>query len=274
MKTNRRQWLLIFVVLLIVVVNIFPVFWMISSAFKTPAELFTSEIRLIPNQPTWENFRVALFDYDFPVWFVNSIGTTLGLSVFQIITSVMAAFALCYFHTRYNVAAFYFIIATMVIPFQVTMIPNYILVSKLHWMNRWESVIVPGIANATCFFFLYQHVRGIPRTYYEVATIEGAGSIWTMWNVVVGLCKGAISAMFILCIIDSWNQYFWPLLVLSKPESRTLTIGLQQFLDHEAGNRWGPFMATATLASLPIIVIYMAIQKNIIDAFITSGIKG
>lgn len=274
MKTKRNQVILGAVLAVIVVVNIFPVLWMISSALKTPVELFTSEIRLIPRQPTLENFRIALFEYDFLSWFINSVGTTLGLSVLQIATSVLAAFALSYYHTRMNEKVFYLIIATMVVPFQVTMIPNYILVSRLNWMNQWSAVVVPGIANATCFFFLHQHVRGIPRAFYEVANIEGAGSVWTLWNVVVGLCKGAISAMFILCVIDAWNQYFWPLLVLTKPESRTLTIGLQQFLDHEAGNRWGPFMATSTLATLPIIIIYMFIQRNIIDAFVTSGIKG
>ncbi len=274
MKIKRGQLVLNIALAVIVVVNIFPVFWMISSAFKTPTELFTSQIHLIPSAPTWENFRIALFEYDFMSWFGNSVGTTLWLSVLQIVTSVLAAFALSYYHTRLNEKIFFFIIITMVIPFQVTMIPNYILVTQAGWKDTWTSVVVPGIASATCFFFLHQHVRGIPRAFYEVATIEGAGSLWTLWNVVCGLCKGAISAMFILCVIDAWNQYFWPLLVLSKPESRTLTIGLQQFLDHEAGNRWGPFMATATLATMPIIVIYMCIQKNIIDAFVTSGIKG
>ena len=90
----------------------------------------------------------------------------------------------------------------------------------------------------------------------------------------IGLCKGAISAIAILTVIESWNIYFWPLLVLSKPEARTLTIGLKQFLDFESGNRWGPFMATATLASLPVVVVYLFLQKHIIAAFVSSGIKG
>lgn len=275
MKTKRVwQALLVAVLAVFMVINIFPILWMISSAFKLPNELFTKEIRLIPQAPTLDNFRVALFEYDFPVWFVNSVATTLGISILQIVVSIMAAFALSYYQTRFNEFVFYFLIATMVIPFQVTMIPNYILVSRMKLLNTWSAVILPNIAAATTFFFLRQHVRGIPKAYYEVATLEGASSLWTLFHVVIALCKGAISAMFILCVIDGWNQYFWPLLVLTKPTSRTLTIGLQQFLDHEMGNRWGPFMATATLASLPIIIIYICIQKNIINAFVTSGIKG
>jgi sn-glycerol 3-phosphate transport system permease protein len=110
--------------------------------------------------------------------------------------------------------------------------------------------------------------------FYEAALIEGARSPWILRHVVIPLCRSSILAMYILCVIDAWNLYFWPLLVLSRPEVRTLTIGLQQFLDHEAGNRWGPFMATATLASLPIIILYLFIQKRIIEAFVSSGIKG
>ena len=269
-----RGFALHMALILLVIVNIFPVLWMISSAFKLPTELFTKEIRLIPQQPTWENFRIALFEYDFPVWLLNSVVTTLGMSVFQVALLFMAAFALSYYRTRFNEAVFYMLIATMVIPFQVTMVPNYILISRLKLMNTWGAVILPNLASASTFFFLRQHVRGIPAVFYEVAHIEGGGSFHTLSHVVLGLSAGPVSAMFILCIIDGWNQYFWPLLVLTKPETRTLTIGLQQFLDHEAGNRWGPFMATATLASLPVIAIYLMIQRNIIQAFVTAGIKG
>jgi sn-glycerol 3-phosphate transport system permease protein len=247
---------------------------MISSAFKLPDELFTTEIHLIPDRPTLENFKIALFEYDFIRWFINSIITTLGISIGQIIIAILAAFAMCYYKTRFNEIIFYVLIATMVIPFQVTMIPNYILMSKMGLLNTRIAVILPTFANATTFFFIRQHFRSVPYALYEAAKVEGANSFWILRKVVIVLCKGSISAMFILCVIDGWNQYFWPLLVLTKSEMRTLTVGLQQFLDFEMGNRWGPFMATATMASLPIIIIYLFIQRNIIEAFVNSGVKG
>ncbi|MEG2622549.1 MAG: carbohydrate ABC transporter permease, partial [Clostridia bacterium] len=241
MKSKRYgQIALNGLLLVLIVINVFPILWMISSAFKLPDELFTQEIRLIPLHPTLDNFKTALFEYDFFSWLFNSVGTTLGMAFLQVIVAVLAAFALTYYRTRFNKFWFAFIIATMVIPFQVTMIPNYILVSRANMLNTWSSVIIPGIANATTFYFLFQHMRSVPKTFYEVSRLEGAGSFWALRHVALGICKGAISAMLILCVIDAWNQYFWPLLVLSKPESRTLTVGLQQFLDHEAGNRWGP----------------------------------
>ncbi|QQO10701.1 carbohydrate ABC transporter permease [Breznakiella homolactica] len=277
MKRNsylRTNPILHVVFIVIVVVNIFPLFWMVSSAFKHPNELFTPDIRLIPHNPTLENFKVALFEYNFFRWLWNSVVTTLGISVGQMVVCLLAAFALCYYKTPFNAAVFYILIATIVVPFQVTMIPNYILISKMRLLNTTAAVIIPNLAVASTFFFLRQHIKTIPTDFYEVALMEGAKSPWILRNVAIPLCKGSISAMFILCVIDGWNMYFWPLLVLSKPETRTITIGLQQFLDFEVGNRWGPFMATASLASLPIIVLYLFIQRRIIEAFVSSGIKG
>jgi sn-glycerol 3-phosphate transport system permease protein len=154
------------------------------------------------------------------------------------------------------------------------MIPNYILISKMKLLNTALGVRIPNLVGASTFFFMRQHFKGVPVVFYEAALIEGAKSTWILRYVVIPLCSSSILAMYILCVIDGWNLYFWPLLVLVRPEVRTLTIGLQQFLDHEAGNRMGPFMATATLASLPVIILYLFIQRRIIEAFVSSGIKG
>lgn len=277
MKTKKIRWkqvLLCTFLLLIVFVNIVPLFWMLSSAIKPGTELFTREIHLIPYAPTLDNFKTALEDFPFFTWVKNSVGTTAGISLLRIAVSILTAFALSYYRTRFNAVVFYMIIATMVVPFQVTMIPNYILVSKLGLLNTWSAVILPNVAGASSFFFLRQHLRGIPRDYFEVGQIEGGNSFWIMRNVVFGMCKGAVSAMFILAIIDAWNIYFWPLLVMKDTAAKTLTIGLRNFVDIEMGSRWGEFMATATMASLPVIGIYLLMQRNIIDAFIASGLKG
>ena len=273
-KSFLTQGLLHLVNMALLVIIVFPLLWMISSSLKTPKELFSSGINLIPKQITWENYRIVLEEYDFFRWLLNSTVTTLGIFVLQVLVALMGAFALGYYKTRWNRVMFYFVIITMVIPFQVTMIPNYILVSNMGLVNKWGAVILPYAANATTFFFLYQQVRGIPKAYYEVARIEGASSVWAFKNVMLGLCKASVAAVSILTIIDAWNLYFWPLLVLSSSSSRTLTIALKQFADYEVGDNWGPFMATATLTSLPVIIAYIFFQRHIIDAFVSSGIKG
>ena len=277
MRTNKlpmATFLLHIVLIVFIVINIFPILWMVSCGVKLPNELFTLDIRLIPHKPTLDNFKITLFEYNFFDWLRNSFITTLGISVGQVTVAILAAFGVCYFKTKYNEYVFYFLIATMVIPFQVTMIPNYILISKMKLLNTAAAVIVPNLASATTFFFMRQHFRGVPVVFYEAAIIEGARSPWILQRVVLPLCRSSILAMYILCVIEGWNLYFWPLLVLSRPEVRTLTIGFQQFLDHEAGTRMGPFMATATLASIPVIILYLFIQRSIIEAFVSSGIKG
>lgn len=273
-KVSLSQAALNLVAILLLVVIIFPLLWMVSSSLKSPKELFSAGINLIPRQITLQSYQTVLRDYDFFQWLLNSVATTLGIFALQVFIALMGAFALGYYKTKWNSFMFYFVIITMVIPFQVTMIPNYILVSKMGLVNQWGAVILPYAANATTFFFLFQQVRGIPRAYYEVSHIEGASSGWAFVHVMMGLCKGSIAAVSILTIIDAWNLYFWPLLVLSSPSSRTLTIALKQFADYEVGDNWGPFMATATLASLPVVISYIFFQRHIIDAIISSGIKG
>lgn len=277
MRNKKRflsQAVLNLVDIVLMVIIIFPLLWMVSSSLKAPKELFSGGINLLPGHVTFENYQTVLRDYDFLHWLLNSVVTTLGIFVLQVLIALMGAFALGYYKTRWNSLMFYFVIITMVIPFQVTMIPNYILVSKMGLVNKWGAVILPYAANATTFFFLFQQVRGVPKAYYEVSRIEGASSGWAFVHVMMGLCKASIAAVSILTIIDAWNLYFWPLLVLSSPSSRTLTIALKQFADYEVGDNWGPFMATATLASLPVVIAYIFFQRNIIDAFISSGIKG
>lgn len=279
MKLNVRkrtvgQGILHVVLIFLMLVNVFPFVWMISCSFKPANELFETVIRIIPKMPTLESYKIVFTEYAFFDWLKNSVGTTVGMTVLLIIVSVMAAFGLCYYKTKFNNFLFYFLYITMVIPFQVTMIPNYVVVSNMGLVNTWAGVILPNVCNGAVFFFLYQNVRSVHPAFYEAAQIEGATSPWIFLHVMVGVCKGAIVARAILSFIECWNLYFWPMLVLTKPETRTLTVGLKQFLDFEMGNRWGPFMATATLASLPVVLVYMVLQKKIIGAFTSVGIKG
>lgn len=260
--------------LLLIMVYVFPVLWMVSVSVKDSKEIMSTSIRLIPAHFTLEHYALVFREFELGAWFCNSVGTTVGITVFQVFTSLLAAFGLTYYHTRINKVLFYLLYFTMMVPFQVTMIPNYIIISKLGLVNRWLGVILPNIASVTTFYFLYQHLNDVPRTYYEAAQIDGGNAIWIFLHVALGLCGSAISAITILTVISSWNIYFWPLLVLTQSGKATLTVALGQFTDPEFGNNWGSFMATATLSTIPIVIIYFCVQRKIIDAFVGSGIKG
>lgn len=158
-KFSIGQLILNVLLIAFLLICIFPLLWMISSSIKGSEELFSEQIYLIPKQFTVEHYLEIFSKYAIADWFKNSIGTTLGISVLQILVSFFAAFALGYFKTKLNSFVFYFLLITMVIPFQVTMIPNYILISDMKLLNTWTAVILPNIANATTFFYLITFQR-------------------------------------------------------------------------------------------------------------------
>lgn len=268
------RYILYALMIAMILIHVFPVLWMISISVKDSKEIMSSSISLIPKNFTLEHYALVFREFEVGTWFKNSLVTTAGITVFQIITSLLAAFGLTYYRTRINKALFYLLYFTMMVPFQVTMIPNYIVISKMGLVNTWAGVILPNIASVTTFYFLYQHMRDIPRTYYEAAQIDGGNAVWIFTHVTLGLCSSPISAITILTVIGSWNIYFWPLLVLTQSSQATLTVALGQFTDPEFGNNWGSFMATATLSMIPIVILYFCVQRKIIDAFVGSGIKG
>jgi len=253
---------------------IFPIVWMVSSAFKVPQELFSEEIRILPQTPTLENFVVAWQKYGVPRWLLNSFVTSTGITIGQIVTSLLAAYAFGVFIFRGREALFGIFLGTLIVPFQVTMIPNYILIAKMDLLNTWWAVILPNLPNAFGVFLLRQYFLSFPRELLDAAKLDGATSWQVLWRILAPLSKAPIFALSVLFFLDAWNQYFWPLLVLTEPEARTIPIGLQQFLDIESGHRWGPFMASATIACLPTLLAYLVAQKQIIGAAITSGFKG
>ena len=141
-------------------------------------------------------------------------------------------------------------------------------------LKTGSAVKVKHLPNAFGVFLLRQYFLSFPRELLDAAKLDGATSWQVLWRILAPLSKAPIFALSVLFFLDAWNQYFWPLLVLTEPEARTIPIGLQQFLDIESGHRWGPFMASATIACLPTLLAYLVAQKQIIGAAITSGFKG
>ena len=264
------------VVIVICAFTIFPFLWMLSTSFKQADEVFTKDLRLLPNAPTWRNFPDA-FDY-FPVahWFWNSFGIAVLTTLGKILISVPAAFAFARLRFRGDKALFAMVLATMIVPGIVTVVPNYILVSDLNWMNTWVGVIIPSLpATAFYVFLLRQNVLQLPQDLLDAARIDGASTFKLLLQIVMPNIRPAIAVVTILSFLGAWNQYLWPLLILNDFESKTLATGMQFFTANvEAAQMWGPMMATAAIATVPPLIIYALAQKQIIDTFVTSGLKG
>jgi sn-glycerol 3-phosphate transport system permease protein len=260
--------------IVICILLIFPIFWMISTSFKLPEELFTSDLRLIPHNPSMSNYAYVLKNLPIAVWFKNTIIITAGITIGRILSSILAAYGFARFEFRGKQFLFFLVVGTMVLPFAITMIPNYIMISSLGLTNTHLGVILPYLASGFGVFFLRQHILSVPQSLYDAATIDGANTWQALWQLTVPVIKGPIFALVVLLGLEAWNMFVWPLLILVEPNMHTLPIGLQYFQDQETGVVWGELMATASLASVPALLIYISARNYIVEASITSGIKG
>ncbi|MCC6790882.1 MAG: carbohydrate ABC transporter permease [Thermomicrobiales bacterium] len=264
------------VVLVLCVLTIFPFLWMVSTSFKLPDEVFTRDLRFIPHAPTLRNFPDA-FTY-FPVanWLWNSFGIAVLTTAGKLAISLPAAFAFGRLRFRGDKLLFAAVLATMIVPGVVTVVPNYILISDLKWVNTWTGVVIPSIPGTAFYVFLLrQNILTLPQDLIDAARIDGASTLKLLVQIVVPNIRPAIAVVIVLSFLGAWNQYLWPLLVLNDFESKTLATGMQFFTGNaESAQMWGPMMATAAIAVLPPLLLYAVAQKQIVNTFVTSGIKG
>lgn len=264
------------IIIAICALTIFPFFWMFSTSFKQANEVFTKDIQLIPLHPTLRNYPDA-FSY-FPVahWFWNSFGIAVLTTAGKLAISIPAAFA--FSRLRFPGRSFFFalVLATMIVPGVTHIVPNYVLVSNLGWLDSWAGVIIPSLpATAFYMFLLRQSVLTLPQDLIDAGRLDGASTLKLLWQIVIPNIRPAIAVVSILSFLGAWNQYLWPLLVLNDFESKTLAVGMQFFTSNtESAQLWGPMMATAAIATIPPLLIFALAQKQIISTFVTSGIKG
>jgi ABC-type glycerol-3-phosphate transport system permease component len=203
---------------------------------------------------------------------VIAVATTLG----KLAVSLPAAYAFTRLDFPGRRLCFSLVLGTMIVPFVVTVIPSYVIVAKLEWLNTRQGVIVPSIAHTAFYVFLLrQYILTLPQELFDAARIDGAGPWTILWRIVVPNVRPAIAVVTILAFLAAWNQYIWPLLILNDLDTKTLAVGMQFFArNSDSSQLWGAMMATATLATIPPLVLYALAQKRIISTFVTSGIKG
>jgi ABC-type glycerol-3-phosphate transport system permease component len=255
----------------------FPLFWMVATAFKPPEEIFSRNVSVLPANPTLENFPEAFRQQPVGRWFANSMFVSVGITAGQLLVSVPAAYAFARYRFRGRNALFALVVGTMLVPDVITIVPNYVLVSNLDWINTPQGVIIPRVAFTGFFVFLLrQAMLTVPQELFDAARVDGANEWTVLWRVALPLVRPAVAVVAILSFLSAWNLYLWPLLVLDDAVTKTLPVGIQYFaLTPEGGGQtWGAMMATATLAILPPLVLYVFAQKAIISTFVESGVKG
>lgn len=260
--------------LIFVIISLMPIIWMISTAFKTPQEIFGTELSIIPSNPTLNNFIKLEQGFNIVQIILNTFIVATLLTLSRTFTGLLAAYGFARFDFPFKKLLFFLCIVTLFVPIQVVMVSNYLLISKLGLINNFLGVVLPQFAHAFAFFLLYQHLIVFPEEIIEAASIDGAGRIAILFKIVIPCIRPALIAVSIIMFINSWNQYVWPSIILRKPEYMTLPIWLRHFMHAEAGLDWGLLMAASLIGVLPVLFLYIFAHRKIIDTFVSSGIKG
>ena len=252
------------------VLSLFPLVWMVLNAFKPTDEILY--FSLLPEHVTLQNFVDALAMIPLPTMIARSFASGLFQMAGQLCTGILAAYALTRWEFPGKKLFYGLFTVTWLVPFQATMLPNYVNLVRLGLRDTMAGIVLPNLASAFAILTLYQSFNSFPKTIFEAAQVDGAGSLKTLVQVVLPNLKGPVASLGIILFINCWNEYFWPLLITRSIDKATVQIGLSMFLSSD-GNLWGPLLAAAVLASLPILLLYMVLQKQIIDSFMKSGIK-
>lgn len=272
-RPPRRNTVLIHLALLAsVAVMLLPYYLMVVTAIKPLHEIHTDPFTWIPSRIEWVNFVDAWTHAPFGRYFLNSTFISVVETLGVLITSALAGYAFARMRFRGRELLFVIFLGTLMVPGEVQLVPNYVTVSRLGWLNTYYALIVPFLSSVFGIFFMRQFFATIPSELQDAATIDGA-SHWTfLWRVVVPLSKPAFITIALLSFLGSWNALTWPLIVTNTPEMRPIMVGLLSF-SSEWGTQPRLLMAAATFSVLPVLVLFFVLQRYFIQGIARAGMK-
>ncbi|MBU5438817.1 carbohydrate ABC transporter permease [Tissierella sp. MSJ-40] len=250
-----------------------PFIWMLSTSLKPYNEVLIMPPKFIPSKFMWENYRIALEAAPFKRYFLNSLFVTTMITMGEILTAILAAFAFSNLNFKGKDILFTVLMGTMMVPSEVLTIPNFVTLSKLKWIDTYKALIIPWCASIYSIFLLKQHFQSIPKELYYASKVDGCKDFKFLWTMIVPLSKPAIVTLTLLKVIGSWNSFMWPLIVTNSDKLRTLPVALSAF-SNEVGTDYNILMAATNLIIIPIMILYIFLQKHIIVGISKSGIKG
>ena len=253
-------------------VLIFPLYWMVVVAFSSRAELLTGQLRIWPRSLTMENFRSVLTSFPVTTWFGNSVAIALVVALISVSVSTLAGYAFAQLRFRGSTALFLLSLATLTIPVQVIMVSLFRLVTRLELYGTYWAVILPTAASAFGVFLARQFILAIPRDVIEAARIDGAGHLRVFRSVVLPLSRPLLAVLFFMSVLQTWNDFAWPLIALKQNQLFTLPIGLL-YLQGQFGSDYGGTMAFALLNVTPMVLLFLVFQRYFVQGFARSGIR-
>ena len=250
-----------------------PFIWMISTSLKPDKEVLMMPPKWIPTVLQWKNYVDAFKAVPFFTYLKNSVIVTVLITTCELITTILAAFAFARLEFKGKNLLFMLLVATMMVPGEILIIPNFVTLAQLGWIDTYKAMVAPWATSVFSIFLLRQQFASIPESYYKAARMDGCSDLRYLLTVMVPMSRPTVVSIALLKIINSWNSYFWPLIATNSREMRTLPVGLAYFTT-EAGTDYNTLMAFSLMIISPTIIVYLFTQKYIIQGVSKTGLKG
>jgi multiple sugar transport system permease protein len=276
MRSSRRllrRSILYLVLILGAVYAALPFVWMLLTSLKTRGEALRDPPTLLPKVWHFDNYLKAWRAAPFERYFLNTFFICFVVVVGVAITSTLAAYAFARMDFYGRNVIFVLILSTLMIPFETIIIPNFIILKHLHWLNTYASLIVPWIASVFSVFLMRQYISQLPQDLFDSAALDGAGHLRILWSIVVPLMRGPLAAVMLFAFLGSWNSLLWPLIVTNSQSLRPIQLGLSVFINQDA-NEPTLLMAASAFTIAPIVLLYFVAQRQFMEGFASSGLKG
>lgn len=271
-KDRSKSVLLALILFALTFLFVMPIVWIIFSSFKSAGELFKWPPSLLGKNPSLSNYSKALSEGNFVVYFFNTVFTSVVATILTVIVNVMSGYAFAKYRFKGQTILFGIVLATLMIPLEVIMIPVFkVIVATKLYNNLW-GLIIPAVASPTAVFLVRQYYTGIPSAYMEAARIDGASEFYIFTKIMLPMAKPIISVLCIFSFMWRWNDYLWPKLVINSKSKYTLQLALANF-SGEYSVDWNSLLAMSVISMIPVIVVFISLQKYIIGGMTTGGVK-
>jgi len=259
--------------LILVLLTIVPFLYMMLGAFKPNAEIFGVPLTFFPRNPTLDNMTALLSKFPFARWALNTVVVAVVGAIFSVLLSSLAGFAFAKYEFRFKNILFMLLLATLLIPNQVLLVPQFQVIRELHWFNTYAALIVPRAVGAFGIFLMRQYTVNLPNELLDAARVDGATEFSIWWRIVLPLVRPGLAVLAILSFTGLWNDFLWPLIVTNDTSMFVLNLGLGALVG-PYDYQYGILLSGALLSSLPVIIIFLIFQRQFIDGFIQGAFKG
>ncbi|WP_222870956.1 carbohydrate ABC transporter permease, partial [Micromonospora sp. MP36] len=271
---GARTCLLAVALVVVGVLMVGPLYWLLSSSLKTAGDIRSFPPVWWPHKLEWGNYREAWQSAPFGNFFVNSLITTFIGTTLEVLNAILTAYAFVFIRFPAKRFLFALLLAALMVPGHVTLLPSYLIVSELGWVNTYQGLIIPGAASAFGAFLLRQQMLTLPDELIDAAKVDGAGHLRRLFKVVLPVSRPMVITVTVVSLVSKWNDFIWPLVVTNTDSMRTLPIGLVMIKSSEGYVNWGAVMGATVFVVLPVLIVFFIAQRYIVAGLTQGAVKG